>query len=93
MMRWIATGLVAGLTGSFVWARRGSPFRPGVDTPDALGYLVGAALTPVLIGFALSWIIGRFRTDAPGALHRRANWLAVVAAALAIAGNIAQRAV
>ena len=87
-MRWVVTGLIIGFGGAFAYLIFGDPFAPGIDTPRRLGQIAGRALTPLLLGVALAWLFGKIRGGEPGALHRRANWIAAIILVLATAGTV-----
>ena len=90
-MRWLATALIAVLTGLAAFVLFARAAQPGT-VANLFGRVVGFVVTPFAIGFALAWLLGKLRAGTEGAMHRRTNWIALIIALASTFGNAAQMA-
>jgi len=92
MLRWYITGFIAAFMVMQAYVRRGSPYRPGVDTAHELGVIAGAAAAPLLIGIVVAALSGLVMTKSAGGFHRRMNWATVIAFVVLTAFQLSQKA-
>ncbi len=90
MLRWVMTGLIFGVSVVAAMSVVGSSPRPNLTSGYFSGLVIGRALSPLLIGLVLAWLLGFVMKQDAGALHRRTNWIALLALILSTIGSIAQ---
>jgi hypothetical protein len=88
MLHWTVTGFLLAFAATLTYFSRGSPFRPGADPAEELGYVTGAALMPFILGALVALALSPFLSKSPGAFHRRMNWAAALALILLALGRI-----